>query len=100
MRGGPSSQNAITLTALLTNSPAPPSIFPSDPPATEDEPSYEAIRDFILINASAVLVVAGKANTFVEGVALARKSMVEGGATEALEGFRRTAGEALKAVAA
>jgi anthranilate phosphoribosyltransferase len=90
----------VTLNALLTNSPAPPSIFLTNPPATLDEPSYEAIRDFVLINASAVLVVAGKAKSFVEGVALARKSMDEGGATEALEGFRRTAADAIKAVEA
>jgi len=45
-----------------------------------------------------VLVVAGKAKDFVEGVEMAKKSMDEGGAMEALEGFRRTAGEALKGV--
>lgn len=96
VRGGPSSQNASTLLALLTNSAAPPAIFPPFP--TEDAPSFDAIRDFILLNASAVLVVAGKASSFVEGVTLARKSMEDGGAMEALEGFRRTAKEALEAV--
>lgn len=93
VRGGPSSQNAVVLLALLNDSPAPSSIFPAD---SSTAPSYEAIRDFILINASATLVVAGKAKDYKEGVELARKSMSDGGALATLDEFRKRAGQAVE----
>jgi anthranilate phosphoribosyltransferase len=98
VRGGPSSENAQTLTALLTNAPAPSELFPSSSETNETKPSFEAIRDFVLLNASAVLVVSGKAKDFKEGVRLADESMRGGGAMKALDGFRRTAGEAMESI--
>lgn len=99
--GGSSAANALTLLALLTNAPAPADQFPANVSADDPEaPSFDAIRDFILINASAVLVVAGKANDFKEGVKLARESLEGGGALRALEEFKRTAGEAVASASA
>lgn len=71
--------NAATLTALLRNQPAPD----LPPPA-----SLDAIRDFVLLNASALLVVAGVASDFKDGVKRARESLENGKAWEALQAFR------------
>ncbi|KIO20286.1 hypothetical protein M407DRAFT_245869 [Tulasnella calospora MUT 4182] len=71
--------NAATLTALLKNQPAP------DLPAPA---SLDAIRDFVLLNASALLVVAGVASDFKDGVKRARESLENGKAWEALLAFR------------
>ena len=46
------------------------------------------VLDFVLMNASALLVVAGIAKDFTDGVARARESIVSGKAWEALEIFR------------
>ncbi len=49
---------------------------------------YEGpILDFILMNASALLVLADKASDFKEGVALARESIKNGNTKKVLEGF-------------
>ena len=50
---------------------------------------HKAITDFVLINASAVLVVAGIAKDFKHGVKLARDSITSGKAWEALQTFRQ-----------
>jgi anthranilate phosphoribosyltransferase len=71
--------NAETLTALLTSKPAPHLPAPV---------TLEAIRDFVLLNASALLVVAGIAKDFKHGVELARGSMESGKAWKAVERFR------------
>ncbi|KAG8951034.1 anthranilate phosphoribosyltransferase [Tulasnella sp. 424] len=71
--------NAATLTALLTNQPAP------DLPAPA---SLDAIRDFVLLNASALLVVAGIASDYKDGVKRARESLESGKAWEAILAFR------------
>ncbi|KAG7086626.1 hypothetical protein E1B28_002568 [Marasmius oreades] len=47
------------------------------------------VLDFILINASALLVVAGLASDYKEGVKLALESVVEGKAWQAFETFRK-----------
>ncbi|KAF9262154.1 anthranilate phosphoribosyltransferase [Marasmius fiardii PR-910] len=47
------------------------------------------ILDFILINASALLVVAGLASDYKEGVRLALESIVEGRAWQAFETFKK-----------
>jgi anthranilate phosphoribosyltransferase len=47
------------------------------------------ILDFVLINTAALLVVAGRADNFREGVRLARESVSSGKAWRALEEFRR-----------
>ncbi|TRM68558.1 glycosyl transferase family, a/b domain-containing protein [Schizophyllum amplum] len=55
---------------------------------TEVEADLLPVLDFVLMNASALLVVAGVAKDFKEGVAVARASVVNGKAWEALEIFR------------
>ncbi|EJU03027.1 anthranilate phosphoribosyltransferase, partial [Dacryopinax primogenitus] len=47
----------------------------------------EAVHDYILLNAAALLVVAGKATNWRDGVRLARESMESGKAREALDAF-------------
>lgn len=48
----------------------------------------EAIKDYILINAAALLHISGRAKTWREGVDLARESIESGGARAAFDGFR------------
>ena len=48
-----------------------------------------AITDFVLINASALLVVAGIAKDFKHGVEMARESIASGKAWQALQTFRK-----------
>lgn len=50
---------------------------------------HTAITDFVLINASALLVVAGIAKDFKHGVKLARESITSGKAWHALQTFRQ-----------
>ncbi|KAF8978076.1 anthranilate phosphoribosyltransferase [Entomortierella lignicola] len=74
VKGGGPEENAQILDDLLNNkfkSPGHP------------------ILDFVLLNAAALLVVAGKANTFEEAVVIARESVESGKARAVLEGFRR-----------
>lgn len=71
--------NAATLTALLQNQPAPD----LPPPA-----SLNAIRDFVLINAAALLVIAGIASDYPDGVRLAKESIASGSAWKALQSFK------------
>ncbi len=77
--GATPAENAATLTALLQDKEAPNLKAPA---------SLDAIRDFILLNAAALLVVAGKAGDFIEGVALAREAITSGKAWQALQDFR------------
>ncbi|KAF9332948.1 anthranilate phosphoribosyltransferase [Linnemannia elongata] len=74
VKGGGPEENAAILDDLLNNkfkSPGHP------------------ILDFVLLNAAALLVVAGKADNFEDAVILARESVENGKARLALEGFRR-----------
>ena len=48
----------------------------------------EAVKDFVLLNASALLVVAGLASDYKHGVKLARESIDSGNALKAFEQFR------------
>lgn len=66
MAGGTPEQNAQTMTALLDGKGG-------------------AVRDFVLLNAAAALVVAGKADTLSDGVARARSALDSGRAQAALE---------------
>ncbi|KAF9046282.1 anthranilate phosphoribosyltransferase, TrpD [Panaeolus papilionaceus] len=84
--GGGPEENAETFKALLTSgSDLPPKLIP--------------VLDFVCMNASALLVVAGKANNFVEGAQLARESVFSGKAWAALETFRNVGLKATAAVA-
>ncbi len=47
------------------------------------------IRDFVLLNAGALLHVAGKANGWKEGVQLARKAIEDGSALHSLDTFAK-----------
>lgn len=82
--GASPQQNALVLRAMLSSDPAPSSLPISSA-------SFEAIRDYILINASALLVVAGVAESYTHGVELARASLSNGSAWKALEGFKSVA---------
>jgi len=46
-----------------------------------------AVRDMVLMNASAALVVSGKAKDFKEGVALARAAMADGSCVRTLDAY-------------
>lgn len=73
MKGGDCHENAVILKRLLNNE------------LEENHP----ILDFVLLNAAALLVVAGVANDFKEGVAKARESIASGRAYEVLTLFRK-----------
>lgn len=61
----------------------------SGPALTEGEKQkLKPVRDFVLMNASALLVVAGVAKDFKHGVELARESIDSGKAWEAFVTFR------------
>jgi len=65
---------------------------PTQKPSGADKETIKkdsAITDFVLINASALLVVAGVANDFKHGVELARESITSGKAWQALQTFRQ-----------
>jgi anthranilate phosphoribosyltransferase len=49
-------------------------------------------RDIVLLNAGAALLVAGCARDLREGIALAARSLDEGGARRALSGLREVCG--------
>ena len=73
--GGTPKENATTFKTLLTSGDnIPEQLVP--------------VLDFVLINASALLVVAGIAQDYIEGTKLARESITSGKAWRALESFR------------
>jgi anthranilate phosphoribosyltransferase len=73
--GGTPAENAATFKTLLTSGDKiPEQLVP--------------VLDFVLINASALLVVAGMAYDYIEGTKLARESIISGEAWKALESFR------------
>lgn len=73
--GGTPTENAATFKVLLTSGDnIPENLVP--------------ILDFVLMNASALLVVAGIAADYIEGTKLARESIISGNAWKALETFR------------
>ncbi|KAF8964243.1 anthranilate phosphoribosyltransferase, TrpD [Flammula alnicola] len=73
--GGSPQENADTFKILLTSGDKlPENLVP--------------VLDFVLLNASALLVVAGVAKDFIEGTNLARESVTSGKAWEALGIFR------------
>ena len=75
--GGSPAQNADTFRRLLSVG------------VGEEVPGeLTPVLDYVLINAAALLVVAGKAKGYREGVALARESIVSGKAWKAFEAFR------------
>ncbi|KAG6864830.1 hypothetical protein C0991_006890 [Blastosporella zonata] len=73
--GGNAHDNATTFKRLLTSG----NNIPED---------LVPILDFVLMNTSALLVVAGLAEDYKQGAAMARESIVSGSAWNALEQFR------------
>jgi len=73
--GGTPDENAATLRTLLTSGEAIPS-------------ALTPILDFVLLNASALLVVAGIADDFISGTQMAMKSITDGMAWNALWTFK------------
>src|SRR6201992_800765 len=61
LKGGDADANAIALNAVLSGKPGP-------------------FRDVALLNAAAALIVAGRANSLIDGVAMGRKSLDSGAA--------------------
>ena len=72
LKGGEPAENAAALLALLEGAPG-------------------AYRDCVLLNAAAALIVAGRAQTLPDGVALAARSLDTGAAMEVLRKLRVTA---------
>ncbi|KAJ4490449.1 glycosyl transferase family, a/b domain-containing protein [Lentinula aciculospora] len=73
--GGDPNTNAATLESLLRSGENIPQ-------------SEKSLLDFVLMNASALLVVSGLADTYANGVQIAYEAVVSGKAWRALEGFR------------
>jgi anthranilate phosphoribosyltransferase len=73
--GGTPNENAVTFKTLLTSGDKiPEQLVP--------------VLHFVLMNASALLVVAGIACDYIEGTKLARESITSGNAWKAFESFR------------
>lgn len=85
VRGATPELNAQTFISILSSSPAPAHL---SAPASSESPSLDSIRDYVLLNAAALLRVSGRAPTWKDGVAIARESLESGGARAAFEGFR------------
>jgi anthranilate phosphoribosyltransferase len=77
---GTPSENAETLKTLLTSGEAIPE-------------RLGPVLDFVLLNAAALLVVAGLAGDYEEGTEMAKKSITSGKAWDALETFRMAGGQ-------
>lgn len=83
--GGTLTENAETLKALLNSgNDIPESLTP--------------VLHFVLLNALVLLVIAGLASDFKEGVALAMNSITSGSAWDALVAFRNAGREAAKEI--
>ncbi|GAA6017120.1 hypothetical protein JCM10207_002541 [Rhodosporidiobolus poonsookiae] len=81
--GGTPLENSLKLLSLLDGQ-----LPPTDP-----------VENFVVLNAAALLLVAGKAKSEAEGVEMARRSIREGGAKRALEAFRKASNEAVERAA-
>ncbi|KAL0098304.1 anthranilate phosphoribosyltransferase [Phycomyces blakesleeanus] len=73
VKGGDCHENVLILKQLLSG----------------ELPENNPILDFVLLNASALLVVAGVASNFKDGVSKARASIKSGQAKKVLEAFRQ-----------
>lgn len=75
VKGGTAAENAATFKALLASG--------------DNIPQHlTPILDFVLVNTAALLVVAGRADSLKDGVALARGAIRSGKAWHALELYR------------
>lgn len=88
--GSSSSDNARILERLLHPTDTPPTVpVPSD--------KLDAILDFVLLNAAALVLVSGRSDNPKDAVELCRKSIEQGAAWKALQGFRAGADKAVQA---
>ncbi|KAF5392709.1 hypothetical protein D9757_000994 [Collybiopsis confluens] len=85
VKGGNAGENAETLRALLTD-------YEGEDGLGLGPVQRKAVLDFVLMNASALLVTAGVVDSYIEGVRLARVSVISGKAWSALETFRKECG--------
>ncbi|WWC72603.1 anthranilate phosphoribosyltransferase [Kwoniella pini CBS 10737] len=92
VRGATPDLNALTFQAIMSNSSAPSHL---SSPIDSDSPSLDTIRDYVLLNAAALLHVSGKAKSWKEGVEIARETIESGGAQAAFEGFRDASKKAM-----
>ncbi|KAI8379522.1 anthranilate phosphoribosyltransferase [Radiomyces spectabilis] len=76
VKGGDCHENAVILRRLLNG----------------ELPENDPILDFVLLNAAALLYMAGIASDYKEGVQKARESILSGNAKRALEAFRKATG--------
>lgn len=98
VRGSTPELNSLTFHSILDASLPAPSHLSA--PASVDSPSLDSIRDYVLLQSAALLKISGRVETYKEGVDLARKSMEQGGAVKAWEGFKTASNEAMKGVKA
>lgn len=94
VRGSTPELNSLTFRALLTPCAATPPHL-SNPADPVSSPSMDTIRDYVLLNAAALLKVSGAAADYKEGVDLARESMDSGSALKAFESFKEASREAM-----
>lgn len=93
VRGSTPELNSLTFRALLTpQAQAPPHL---SAPVDGSSPSMDTIRDYVLLNAAALLKVSGVAKDYKHGVELAREAMENGKALEAFEAFASASQKAL-----
>lgn len=95
VRGATPQLNAETFKALLQPGSATPAHL-SSPADAITSPSIDAIRDFVLLNAAALLKTSGRVATYTDGVALARESLDSGAAWSAFQGFVDASAEAMR----
>jgi anthranilate phosphoribosyltransferase len=87
----------LTFHSILDSTKPPPPHLSA--PAGPDSPSLDSIRDYVLLQSAALLKIAGRVETYKEGVDMARESMSSGGAVKAWEGFKTASVEATKGAA-
>lgn len=85
VKGGSALENAATLRRLLAGGEVAEGLRP--------------VAEFVLLNAAALLVVAGVAVDYKDGVRLARESITSGAAWRALETFREAGRVGMASVA-
>ena len=87
VKSGTPQQNAEILSHILNQD--------NDEFKVKQDGNNHPLVDYILMNSAAVAVVSGIADNWVDGVALAKESIVSGAAKKALEDFQNSSKEVL-----